>query len=319
MANELERSKRIIIGGQELEDQINPENRKLLDRYIMDMEIRELSEKSIYSYKCDIIAWLKYLVKNQFNPLITDLTEDDIEEFIFYCKQQGNHTERIKRRMSSTSAFYKFLRKKKIIKENPLEFMDRPKKGLPIVTQTFLTQDQYDLMKEKLIAQSNFQLYVYAMLSVSTMARVNAVSNITWEQIDFDNRTIDDVLEKEGKIVTLYFSEEVKGLLLQLKDYRDKNNMECKYVFCSTYGKVLDKMTVSALGDWAKKIGAMIGVPSLHCHDFRHSGAQLCSLNGMPIETISSLLSHSGLDVTKKFYLRQDKSKIRKEKDLYKF
>lgn len=319
MANELERSKRIFIGDEDLAKEINPENLILLDRYIRDMKIRELSEKTIYSYKCDIITWLKYLVKNQYNPVVSDLTEDDIEEFIFFCKEEGNHTERIKRRMSSTSAFYKFLRKKKIIKENPMEFMDRPKKGLPVTTQTFLTIHQYELMKEKLKAQSNLQLYVYAMLSISSMGRVNAISNITWEQIDFEGRTIDDVLEKEGKIVSLYFSEEVKGLLLQLQEERIKNNMDCKYVFCSTYYGILDKMTNSTLAEWARKIGEMIGVSTLHPHDFRHSGSQLLSLSGMKIETISTLLNHSGLDVTKNFYLKQDKNKIQKEKDQYNF
>ena len=70
-------------------------------------------KKSIYSYTCDIIAWFKYLVKNQFNPVVSELQEEDIEEFIFYTKEMGNHTERIKRRMASISAFYKFMRKRK--------------------------------------------------------------------------------------------------------------------------------------------------------------------------------------------------------------
>ena len=61
----------------------------------------------------------------------------------------------------------------------------------------------------------------------------------------------------------------------------------------------------------------MIGIKTLHPHDFRHSGSQLLSLNGCPIEKISELLNHSGLDVTKAHYLRQDKKKIREEKDKY--
>ena len=61
----------------------------------------------------------------------------------------------------------------------------------------------------------------------------------------------------------------------------------------------------------------MIGVDSLHPHDFRHSGSQLLSLTGMPIEKISELLNHSGLDVTKNHYLKQDKKKIKAEKDKY--
>jgi len=318
MANELKRSERVIIGGKELEAQINPENITLLQRYDRDMQMRELSEKSIYSYKCDIIAWFKYLVKNQFNPIVTDLSEDDIEEFIFYTKEMGNHTERIKRRMASISAFYKFLRKKKIIKENPMEFMDRPKKGLPVVVQTFLTEEQYELMKLKLSECDNLLLQTYAMLSISTMGRVNAICNTQWEQIDYKERVINDVLEKEGKIVTLYFSEEVRDLLLKLQSENLENKIDCKYVFCTFNKDKWDKTTNSTLGKWTEKIGEMIGVPTLHCHDFRHSGSQLLSLKGMSIEKISELLNHSGLDVTKNHYLRQDKKKIQAEKDKFK-
>lgn len=319
MAIETKRSKRIIIGDDEIAKQVNPENMKYLQRYLRDMEMRELSPKSIYSYKCDVLAWFRYLVENQFNPVVTELTEDDIEEFIYYCKQEGNNTERIKRRLASLSAFYKFLRKKKFIKENPMEFIARPKKGMPVVQQTFLTKEQYELMKEKLYAQDDLQLLTYAMFSISTMARVTAVSSIRWEQIDLDERTVDDVLEKEGKIVTLYFSGEVKELLEKLKAFREKNNISSPHVFITKYKGEINQASTNTLSEWCKKIGEMINVPTLHAHDFRHSGSQLLSLNGMAIEKISELLNHSGLDVTKNHYLRQDKKKIQAEKDKYNF
>ena len=61
----------------------------------------------------------------------------------------------------------------------------------------------------------------------------------------------------------------------------------------------------------------MIGVPELHPHDFRHSGSQLLKVNGAPIELISELLNHSGLDVTKKHYLTQDKKQMKLDRDKF--
>ena len=78
-----------------------------------------------------------------------------------------------------------------------------------------------------------------------------------------------------------------------------------------------NKADAGVLFEWCKKIGKMIGIPTLHPHDFRHSGSQLLKLAGCPIEQISELLNHSGLDVTKKFYLRPDQDKIREMKDKY--
>ncbi len=315
MANELKRSKKIIFDKQ-LEDTINPENLKLLEKYKIDMEIRELSPKSIYNFIRDLKQWMSYLNKEQFNINVKEVTENDIEEFIYYCKQQGNNTERIKRRVSPISTFYKFLRRKKEIKENPCEFIVRPKKGLPVVVQTFLSPDQYNLMKEKLAQQPDLQLQVLGIFGVDTMARVNALANITWAQIDFDERTVDDVLEKEGKIVTLYFGEETRDLLKKLKQYREENNIDDGgYLFFARDESKISNTTMSA---WTRKIGEMINVPTLHPHDLRHSGSQLRKLKGMKIEDISSLLQHSGLDVTRKHYLRQDKAEMRSKMDQFK-
>jgi integrase len=312
-----EKSKRILFYDAEKLKNINTETMKLYNKYKIDMTLRELSKSTMEGYDNDLQHWFIYIYDNQGNQCITELTEDDITEFLYYCKIEGNNSRRMKRRMSSISAFYKFLRKKKIIVENPMEFMDRPKKDTDIIIQTFLTQEQVDLMKQKLKENGNLQMETYALLSLSTMARVNAVSNIRWEQIDFDNRTINDVLEKEGKIVTLYFNPDVKELLLKLKQERADKEINNEYVFLSFYGQQFNKCDKSTLQEWTKKIGLMIGVPTLHPHDFRHSASQLMKLAGAPIEEISELLNHGGIDVTRKHYLRQDKKKVQENKDKY--
>lgn len=145
-----ERSKRIVLSDPEKLEKVCPETLSLMKKYEIDMSLRELSEKTIYQYKKDLEQWFIYILDNQFNQSVKDLTDDDITEFFYFCKQQGNNTERMKRRMAAISAFYKFLRKKKLILENPCEFLDRPKKGAPIVVQTFLTKEQVQLMKDKL-------------------------------------------------------------------------------------------------------------------------------------------------------------------------
>lgn len=297
---------------------INTETMKLWNKYKIDMSLRELSERTVSGYENDLQHWWIYIYDNQNNVCITELDEDMIVEFLYFCKSQGNNSRRMKRRMSSIAAFYKFLRKKKLIENNPMEFLDRPKKDTDIITQTFLTKEQVKELKIKLnqnVENSNtiprthytMQLQLYALFSLSTMARVTAVSNTRWEQIDFEKRRVNDVVEKEGYIVTLYFSQETKDLLLKLKSFREENKMnDSGFVFVSKYANKIDKITTGTLNQWCKDIGEMIGVETLHPHDFRHSASQIMKLNGAKIETISSLLQHKGLDVTKKHYLRDD-------------
>lgn len=311
-----ERSKRVLLYDAEKAKDINPETLKLFQKYQVDMSIRDLSPNSIKQYNSDLMQWFIYMHDNQFNLSVTDCTDEDLEEYFFWRKQQGNNVNRQKRIMSSISAFYKYLRKKKLIKESPMEFLDRPKQGQPITVQTYLTKEEVQLMREKLAEYGDIQLQVYAFLSLTTMGRVNAIANLKWKQLDWDERIFSDVLEKEGKIVELSFSEETKEYLQKLKQYREENNIE-DYGWIFITSKVTEEKPINngTLNDWCKKIGEMIGQPTLHPHDFRHSFATLLKREGVALEDVSIMLNHAGTDVTQKFYIKQDNSKVRKIKD----
>ena len=324
-----ELSKKIRLKNKEKLSKINPETLKLWGKYQIDMSIRELSEKTIAGYKNDLEGWWIYVLDFQDNKSVTELSEDDIQEFYYFCKTQGNNSRRMKRRMSSISAFYKFLAKKRIIAENPTMYIDRPKKDTDVITQTFLTQEQVDNMKavladnvDKAVGIGNkhraMQWRVYALFSLSTMARINAVHNTRWEQINYGDRTVNNVIEKEGYVVTLYFSKEVCGLLQELKKFREENGIDDNgYVFVSIVNGKYNICSTGTLTDWCHSIGEMIGLPTLHAHDFRHSGATLLKNKGMALEDVSTLLNHSGTDVTRKFYIRADSKKITENKDKF--
>lgn len=311
------RSKRIVLHDEEKLKNINPETAQIMQRYKIDMSMRNLSIRTQKHYTYDLEQWFVYIYDNQQNRSVKELTDDDITEFIYYCMSEGNNSERIKLRIATISAFYRFMRKKKLIRENPTEFIDRPKKGLKIITQTYLTAEQVAMMREKLITNEDLQLRVYAMLSLSTMARVTAIASIRWDQIDLEAKIIKGVLEKEGKIVDLYFSDEVKYLLIQLRKQREsKSKDDHGWLFYS--GRNKDKpVNAGTLNEWCKRIGSMIGAPSLHPHDFRHSGATLLKNAGMALEDVSTLLNHESTATTKKFYIKEDTARLSSIKRTY--
>lgn len=314
-----ERSKRIRLYDAEKAKQINPETLKLFQKYQVDMSIRDLSESTVLNYNSDLMQWFIFMHDNQFNLSVLEAKDEDIEEYYYWRKQQGNNVNRQKRVMSSISAFYKFLRKKKLITESPVEFIERPKAGQPVVTQTYLTKAQIQLMREKLEEYGDIQLQAYAFMSLTTMARVNAIANLRWEQVDLEERICSNVLEKEGKIVELSFSQETKEYLEKLIEYRKNKGIDDHgWLFISAFVDDNTPISNTTLNEWCKKIGNMIGVPTLHPHDYRHSYATLLKNEaGMSLEDVSLLLNHSGVDVTKKFYIKTDTSKARKLKDSF--
>ena len=315
-----ERSKRINLYDAEKLKNINPETLKLFQKYQIDMSIRDLSPNTIYGYITDLQQWFIYMHDNQFNLSVLDCTDDDLNEYFYFRKQEGNNVNRQRRVMSSISAFYKFLRKKKLIKESPTEFLERPKQGQPVVKQTFLTVEQVNELREKLTEYGDAQLQAYIFFGLSTMARVNAMAHLRWEQVDLDERTCTDVLEKEGKVVDLYFSPEVAELLRKMKQEREENGInDYGWVWYTPYITEEECINNGTLNDWCKKAGNMIGVPTLHDHDLRHSGSNILKELGMDVQDIAELLHHESTETTVKHYLSKNKKKIKENKDNFTF
>ena len=197
--------KKILLHDENKLKKINPETIAIFNKYKIDMVMRNLSEKTQQHYIWDLQQLFIWVLDNQDNKSVMELTDEDITAFIYFCMQQGNNAERIKVRLATISAFYKYMRKKRLIKENPTEFIDRPKRAQRITVQTYLTQEQVAAMREKLIGAKNLELRLYAMLSLSTMARVSAIASIRWNQIDMERKMIIGVREKENKIVDFFF------------------------------------------------------------------------------------------------------------------
>ena len=90
-----EKSKRVCFYNEEKLKIINEENQKLLQKYKVDMTLRDLSPTTIKAYENDLQQWFIYILDNQFNQKVTELSEDDITEFFYFCKTEGNNTNRI--------------------------------------------------------------------------------------------------------------------------------------------------------------------------------------------------------------------------------
>lgn len=302
-------SKRIIIEGV-----VNKENQKLLNKYEQHINIKNLAPKTIKNYMNDLDNWMKYMNTEQSDLLAINATEDDIEEYIYFRMKEGNNEDRIKRVCASISAFYKFLRKKKMIPENPMEFFDRPRKAEDVRNKYFLTKDQVKQMKEGVAGIGDLRIDVYVALSISTAGRISAVQSLTWNMINLEERIIEDVVEKGRKTVELTFSEEVRDLLIEIKKYYESQCIDLPYVFITKYHGEYRCAGQTTLRRWARLAGEQIGISDFTPHSFRRSCATILKDSNIPLEDISEKLNHKGSDVTK-LYVKANKKKMREMQD----
>lgn len=322
---------------------ISDENKQLIHRFFVG-KTQSLSESTKKSYESDFNQFFIYIAENYQNrPIISMMKKKDfqqdgsfiwiedmeeivyvLEDYIAFCITfLGNNERRVQRRISSLSSLFIFMKKKRMIKENPVEMLDRPKvkkKDKQQIKQTFLTLEQVDEIREKLSETGDVQLELFFEFGISTMARANAISNVKIEQIDLVQRRVVDILEKEQKLVKLYFSERCSDLIREWIDKRQHKGIDSPYLFITKYAGKWDKVAKGTLqSSWIKKIGDLIGIPELHCHDLRHSGSDILHKMGVKLETISALLNHEGTQVTQDHYIQIDHDKIQEEKDKFQF
>lgn len=313
-------------------DKVSPMNKGHILKYF-NYKNMNLSESSKKSYESDFNQWLVFINEKFTNgqlheeDILKILKDDDgiesmvdlIEDYVAFCTAMlGNNERRIQRRMSSISSFFLYLLKKRRIKSNPLDYMERPSVRAgekPQITQTFLTESQISAIRLGLSELENIQLELYFELSLSTMARVNAVANIKLDQIKLESSVVEGVKEKEGYIVDLYFSDRTHELLTQWFKYRKDNGIENDYLFITKYNgdwKQINKNTMQTV--WCKKIGKIVGIDELHPHDFRHSGSSLLFNKGMNLEDVQELLNHRSPETTLKHYIKRDMKKLQDTK-----
>lgn len=94
------RSKRIVLHDEEKLSKINPETAQIMQRYKIDMSMRNLSPRTQQHYIYDLEQWFIYIYDKQQNRSVKELTDDDITEFIYFCMNEGNNSERIKLRLA---------------------------------------------------------------------------------------------------------------------------------------------------------------------------------------------------------------------------
>jgi len=294
-------------------------NADLLEKFIMGK--RNLSETSRKAYINDFQSFFVYILKNHENKYLFDIDVEDaaelIDDYISFCMSVlGNSERRVSRRTSSISSLYIFYKKRRKIKENPVDLLERVRaaSGQYVADHVFLTLEQVELIREGIRENPDTQLELYFELSLYTMARISAICSIRLDQIDLERKVITGVKEKEGYIVDLFLSEKVKELIIAWLNERKSSEVESDLLFCTRNGTEA-KSTIQS--SYVKKLSNYAGVRGVTAHCLRRTGSSLRRKAGMALEDISKLLNHRSTAVTQQFYIEEDFAKLQDEAEKF--
>lgn len=221
----------------------------------------------------DFSRFVIFVYEELENKLFTDITEEDIDGFMFWEKKRSDISlGYLSKIINLVGRFYDFLIMDGIAATNPT---NKAKKLLNTqrsrqsrhkkLSTNYITDEQLEQAKEKLPAH----LKLYMLFSISTGIENDDLRNLQWEQINFDDRTvkINDAI--------LYFNKEVSELLKNEHQRREDNNLNDNgYVFRSHIKSNFDKdmpIGMNTVCNWCKQIGEILNIPNLRHLDFRHT------------------------------------------------
>ena len=301
----------------------NNKNWEIYEEYLNSCIARnEAVKNTTYrTYMNSMKLFIEYLKKYEgdrylLNKNTLKSTVSILEKYIRHCREvKGNNARTINNKITAISSFYIWAVKRDLIAMHPFrDKLDRLK-----VTDVENRRKSYYLsskeiveiqVKMKLSEKYDLQDRIIFNLIIDTACRISALQSIKLENIDLENGIISGIVEKEQKIVEFAIFEETIELIKEWLKCRKSN---AEYLFVTKYRGIFKQMSKSTIRDRVRKIGNLVGIDNLYPHSLRKTSINLLAEVG-GIDLASEFANHSGVDVTKKHYIKKKSARDRKEK-----
>ena len=298
-------------------------NCEIYEEYLNSCIVRnEVVKNTTYrTYANSMKLFIEYLQQYENNYYLLDKKKSKnmvgiLERYIRYCREiKRNNARTINNKITAISSFYIWAVKRDLVDVHPFrDKLDRLK-----VTDLEKRRKSYFLsskeiveiqVKMKLSEKYDLQDRIIFNLIIDTACRISALQSIKLENIDLENGIITGIVEKEQKIVEFAIFEETIELI---KEWLKCRNDNIEYLLITKYNGVFKQMSKSTIRDRVRKIGKLAEIDNLYPHSLRKTSINLLAEVG-GIDLASEFANHSGIDVTKKHYIKKKSARDRKEK-----
>lgn len=276
------------------------------------LKTQNRSEHTIVAYCNDLGQFLEFAA-TELAIEAEELTVGQIDKYIVrsylgYLTECGLERKSIARKLSSLRAFFKFLCREEIIKENPVQRMVTPKVGRKL--PQFLSVEQMDrlLQTPDCTTLLGARDQVILELLYGSGLRISELEGINRQDLDLAR----GLLRVRGKgnkerIVPLtpYAVEAIESYLAMRDDEEEP-------LLLNYQGT---RLNVRSIRRVLEKLGKKAGLSQhLHPHVLRHSYATHLLDGGADLRSVQELLGHSQLSSTQ-IYTHLTRERLREVYD----
>ena len=293
---------------------INPENKRLVDEFLMMNEVH-LSEKTLKVYASNFNIFFDWLRRTENNKFYKDVTMVDIRKFQIAMKQEGLSGQRINHLKSSLASLSDYIIETYGMTEEWIRFENVPTRVSSLTTEkvkekVILSEDDVETILDTLIETERIQHAACIALFASSGMRISEVvqARLDWFVGDKVNMLKDDYYitpkirtkgrGQQGKVISKYVIKPLfdKYLNLWLEE-RKKLGIDSEHLFVRNInGKWVDA-TEATIRSWFNTTEKITNI-DIHPHSLRHYTATYLRRNDVPIEAIKIILGHEDTKTT---------------------
>ena len=283
------------------------------DFLIYTQNVQEKSETTLNVYYVDLRMFFKFMkkrrglvgaevdlkdigIKDIDINFIKTIDFEDIKSFMTFCmEERGNRAAARSKKCSVLNTFFNYLTKKvRLLKENPAENIDFPKKAK--VLPKYLTLEQSIALLKSVDGEYKERDYCILTLFLNCGMRLSELVGINMNDIMENNML--RIFGKGRKERIVYLNEACNHALQEYLKVRPENAEDKNALFISKRNKRISKETVQFMVyKYIDKIG--LGEQGYSVHKLRHTAATLMYQHGnVDIRVLKDVLGHEHLDTT---------------------
>jgi Site-specific recombinase XerD len=270
----------------------------LIDSFLNFLQFeKNYSEKTINSYRVDLIQLEEYIKNNSEELTLTKVDADIIRQWIIDLTKKGYTTSSVNRKLSSLRSFYKFLLLKQEITKDPTRKINGPKKKKPL--PIFLKEKEIN----KILEETNFKEGFIGIrdqmiieMFYATGIRLSELIGLNNKDINFEDSLI-KVKGKRNKERLIPFGDELKESMLRYISVRDETiTVKSEAFFIKENGERLYNALVERLVK--RQLSKVVTLKKKSPHVLRHTFATVMLNNEANLNAIKEILGHTSLAAT---------------------
>lgn len=258
---------------------------------------RNYSDMTIVSYGTDLRKFEEFFKGLDEELDFTTVDSGIVRSWVVYLMDDGLAPTSVNRKLSSLRAYYRFLRKKKVVAADPLRKIVGPKRKKPL--PSFLKESEMDCLLDEISYGDGFEACRDKMiveLFYLTGVRLSELIGLDDSDVDFSSMQI-KVTGKRNKQRLIPFGENLKDSLLHYLKVRNEvfPNVRGAF-FLLKNGK---RMYAGRVYEIVKRnLSKVVSLKKRSPHVLRHTFATTMLNNDAELSAVKDLLGHESLATT---------------------